>query len=67
MLPDAALMLGLAADTNVLAFCQPPREPGLMCLPMHLHVGNASVHQLPVRLGFILFSPTLLKAERFWH
>jgi len=28
-LPDAALTLGLAADSNVLAFCQPPGEPGL--------------------------------------
>jgi hypothetical protein len=28
-LPDASLTLGLAAGTNVLAFCQPPREPGL--------------------------------------
>ncbi len=28
-LPDAALTLGLAAGSNVLVFCQPPREPGL--------------------------------------
>jgi hypothetical protein len=28
-LPDAALTLGLATDTNVLAFCRPPQEAGL--------------------------------------
>ena len=28
-LPDAALTLGLAAGTNMLVFCQPPREPCL--------------------------------------
>ena len=28
-LPDAPLTLGLAAGTNMLAFCQPPRKPGL--------------------------------------
>jgi hypothetical protein len=27
-LPDAALTLVLAASSNALAFCQPPREPG---------------------------------------
>ena len=29
-LPDAALTLGLAAGTNVLVFCEPPRKPALM-------------------------------------
>ena len=29
-LPDASLTLGLAAGSNVLAFCQPQRDPALM-------------------------------------
>jgi hypothetical protein len=29
MLPDAALTLGLAAGTNMFAYWQRPREPGL--------------------------------------
>ncbi len=35
-LPDAALTLGLAAGTNMLVFCQSPREPGLDERPAHL-------------------------------
>jgi hypothetical protein len=35
-LPDASLTLGLAAGSSVLAFCQPPRVPGLDERPAHL-------------------------------
>ncbi len=40
-LPDASLTLGLAAGSNVLVFCQPPREPGLDERPAHWVVGIA--------------------------
>ncbi|MDP1679200.1 MAG: hypothetical protein Q8L02_03630, partial [Candidatus Nitrotoga sp.] len=36
-------------------------KPNIMCLPLHRHVGNASVHPPPVRLGFILLSISWLK------
>ena len=58
MKPNISLTLGLMAGTNLLVFGQSPQEPGLICLPLHRHVGNASVHQSPVMLGFISFSPT---------
>ena len=57
MLPDAALTLGLVAGTNVLVFCESPRELCLMCLPLHWHVGNASAHPTPVMLGSFRLIP----------
>ena len=48
-LPDAALTLGLAAGTNMLAFFQAPREPGLNERPAQRIVGIAR-WQAPYRM-----------------
>ena len=47
--PDAALTLGLAAGTNMLAFCQPPGKPGLDECPAQWVVGIAR-WQAPYRM-----------------
>ena len=49
LLPNAALTLGLAAGTNVLVFCQPPRDPGLDERPTQRLVGIAR-RQAPYRM-----------------
>ena len=41
-----------------LSFVSRRESPALRASHVHLHVGNASVHQPPVMLGFISFSPT---------
>jgi hypothetical protein len=48
-LPDTSLTLGLAAGSNLLAFCQPPREPGLDELPAQWIVGIIR-RQAPYRM-----------------
>ncbi len=49
-LPDTSLTLGLAAGSNVLVFCQPPREAGLDERPTHW-VAGIGRGQTDVRLS----------------